>query len=53
MLVLLVPESAIEEHLQLLADTSHLFCDRRFREQLADATDADAVCRLFADGLRG
>jgi PTS system nitrogen regulatory IIA component len=53
MLVLLVPEAAIEQHLQILAETSRLFCDRRFREQLADATDADAVCRLFADGPRG
>jgi PTS system nitrogen regulatory IIA component len=50
MLMLLVPESATERHLQLLAETAQLFCDRRFREQLRIATDADAIYRLFADG---
>lgn len=50
MFVLLVPEHANERHLQLLAETAQLFCDRGFRERLAAATDAESVYQLFAEG---
>jgi len=50
MLVLLVPENATERHLLLLAEAAQLFCDSAFRQQLRDATDAQAVHRLFAEG---
>jgi nitrogen PTS system EIIA component len=49
MLVLLVPEHATEEHLQLLAEVAQMFCDRRFREQLRTGVDAGGVCHAFAD----
>ena len=47
MLVLLVPEHATEEHLQLLAEVAQMFCDRDFREQLRMGVDADGICHLF------
>jgi PTS system nitrogen regulatory IIA component len=49
MLVLLVPEHATEEHLQLLAEVAQMFCDRSFREQLRMGVDASSICQLFAD----
>ena len=48
MLVLLVPERASEEHLQLLAWAVQMFADRRFREELGQCADAEAIHRLFA-----
>jgi len=47
-LALLVPHPATDEHLQLLADASQLFADRRFRERLTAAADIREVMRLFA-----
>jgi nitrogen PTS system EIIA component len=49
MLVLLVPEHATEEHLQLLAEVAQMFCDRSFRGQLRMGVDAGGVCHAFAD----
>jgi len=43
MLVLLVPEDATDEHLQLLAEVADLFTDRSLRERLRDCRDPDAV----------
>jgi PTS system nitrogen regulatory IIA component len=48
-LVLLMPEHATEEHLQLLAEVAQMFCDRSFREQLRMGVDAEGVCHAFAD----
>src|SRR5436190_23044493 len=47
--VLLVPEHATEEHLQLLSELAQMFSDRGFRERLAAAGDAAAVHRLFSE----
>jgi nitrogen PTS system EIIA component len=47
--VLMVPEHATEEHLQLLSELAQMFSDRAFREQLAAAPDAAAVHALFRD----
>ncbi|MCK9989134.1 MAG: PTS IIA-like nitrogen regulatory protein PtsN [Rugosibacter sp.] len=47
--VLLVPENANEQHLQLLSELAQLFSDRAFREQLTLAADAAALYRLFAN----
>jgi PTS system nitrogen regulatory IIA component len=44
---LLVPESATEEHLQLLAQLASLFCDARVRKRLRDAESTDAILRVF------
>ena len=45
--VLLVPEHATEEHLQLLSELAEMFSERGFRDQLASATDAASLHRLF------
>ncbi len=47
--VLLVPESANEQHLQLLSELAQMFSSRKFREQLYAAADASALQKLFAD----
>ncbi|MGB4468821.1 MAG: PTS IIA-like nitrogen regulatory protein PtsN [Azovibrio sp.] len=46
--ILLVPEQATEEHLQILSELATCFADRQFREQLAAATDAARVITLFS-----
>ncbi len=45
--VLLVPEAANEQHLQLLSGLAQLFSDRTLREQLASAPDAVTLHNLF------
>jgi PTS system nitrogen regulatory IIA component len=46
--VLLVPEHATEEHLQLLSELAEMFSERTFRERLAAATDPASLHRLFS-----
>jgi PTS system nitrogen regulatory IIA component len=46
--VLLVPEAANEQHLQLLSELAQMFSERAFREKLAAAPDAAALGALFA-----
>ena len=46
--VLLVPEQATEQHLQLLSELAQMFSETRFREDLAVATDAAALHAVFA-----
>ncbi|MDP2882927.1 MAG: PTS IIA-like nitrogen regulatory protein PtsN [Azonexus sp.] len=45
--VLLVPEQATEQHLQILSELAQNFSDRVFREKLHVAPDAAAVVALF------
>ncbi len=45
--VLLVPEQATEQHLQILSELAQRFSDRGFRETLSGAPDATAVLALF------
>jgi len=45
--VLLVPEQATEEHLQILSELAQRFADRAFRDALATAADAATVAALF------
>lgn len=47
--VLLVPEHATEEHLQLLSELAEMFSERQFRDQLAAATDTGSLHRLFCN----
>lgn len=47
--VLLVPEQATEEHLQILSELAQRFSDRAFREALLAAPDAAAAVALFKD----
>ncbi len=46
--ILLVPEAATEQHLQLLSELAQMFSDKTFRERLAAAPDAVATHELFA-----
>ena len=46
--VLLVPESANDQHLQLLSELAQMFSARSFREQLQAAADGPALLSLFA-----
>ena len=46
--VLLVPEHATEEHLELLSELAQMFGERLFREQVALAADAAEVHQVFA-----
>jgi PTS system nitrogen regulatory IIA component len=45
--ILLVPEQATEEHLQILSELAQRFAERPFRESLLVASDAAAVVSLF------
>ena len=47
--VLLVPEKATEEHLQLLSQLAQMFSDKAFRDRLAASTDAETLHALFTD----
>lgn len=47
--ILLVPEQATQEHLQLLADAARLFCERSHREQLRAAPTPLDVRRVLLD----
>jgi len=46
--VLLVPEAATEEHLQLLSELAQMFSDRSFRERLNGAPAAGDAHIIFA-----
>jgi len=48
-LVVLVPEQATEEHLQLLAQAAEMFSDRQFRDYLHKQTDSLGVYQAFVD----
>lgn len=45
--ILLVPEQATEEHLQILSELAQRFSERPFRDKLMAAPDAAAIVALF------
>lgn len=45
--VLLVPEQATEQHLQILSELAQRFSERAFREKLQAAPDPAAIVALF------
>jgi PTS system nitrogen regulatory IIA component len=47
--VLLVPEQATEQHLQILSELAERLSERSCREALAAARDAEAVRQAFAE----
>ena len=49
--VILVPEHANAEHLQILAGVSEMFSDEHFRSRLSAANEPDAIQRLFRESL--
>ena len=46
--VLLVPEQATEQHLEILSELAQMFSDRDLRQSLATAADAAALHQLIA-----
>ena len=46
--VLLVPEHATEEHLQLLSELAQMFSERTFRDKLVAAGSAADLAALFS-----
>jgi len=47
--VLLVPERATDEHLQILSELAQMFCDKSFREKLLIAESADELHKLVKE----
>ncbi len=47
--VLLVPERATDQHLQLLSELAQMFSDKTFREQLQNSDDPVAIHQMFAN----
>jgi len=47
--VLLVPEQATEQHLQLLSELAERFSDRACRDALNSADEAGTIRQIFAD----
>ncbi|MEO6928604.1 MAG: PTS sugar transporter subunit IIA, partial [Casimicrobiaceae bacterium] len=47
--VLLVPEQATDQHLQLLSELAQMFSERSFRDNLASATGAGDICTLIGE----
>jgi len=45
--VLLVPEQATEQHLQLLSELAQMFSEKKFRDALAAAADAESLHEVF------
>jgi len=47
--VLLVPERATDQHLQLLSELAQMFSDKTFRAQLQNSDDSVAIHQMFAN----
>lgn len=47
--VLLVPEKATDEHLQILSELAQMFCDKPFRQQLLDAETPAQLHQLIQE----
>jgi PTS system nitrogen regulatory IIA component len=45
--VLLVPERATDEHLQILSELAQMFCDKVFREKLFNAASPEDLLQLI------
>jgi PTS system nitrogen regulatory IIA component len=48
MFVLLVPEQATEQHLQILSELAQMFSDRDLREQLTRTQDAGGLHQIIS-----
>ena len=47
--VLLVPEKATDQHLQILSELAQMFSERSIRSALNDAADADTAQRVIVE----
>lgn len=45
--VLLVPEQATEQHLQILSELAQMFSDKSLRQELSEATDPEVLHQLI------
>jgi PTS system nitrogen regulatory IIA component len=46
--VLLVPEQATEQHLEILSELAQMFSDRELRQNLASVADAAALHQMIS-----
>lgn len=49
--ILLVPEKATDQHLQILSELAQMFSDREFREKLLSGKTPDDIHTLFSQWL--
>lgn len=49
LVVLLVPEHATEEHLEILSELAELLSDASLRQSLLEASDPEAIHKLLSD----
>ena len=49
LVVLLVPEHATEEHLEILSELAEILSDAGLRQTLLDATDAEVIHKVLSD----
>lgn len=47
--ILLVPEKATDQHLQILSELAQMFSDKSFRESLLTGKDATEVYQLISN----
>ncbi|MDC8444392.1 MAG: PTS sugar transporter subunit IIA [Nitrosomonas sp.] len=47
--ILLVPEKATDQHLQILSELAQMFSDKKFRESILNSKDAEEVHKLITD----
>jgi PTS system nitrogen regulatory IIA component len=50
--VILVPEHATDEHLQILGTASEMFSEKAFRDRLDAATEPSAIQHLFSEWVQ-
>lgn len=47
--ILLVPEKATDQHLQILSELAQMFSDKQFRESILNSKDTAEIHKLFAE----
>jgi PTS system nitrogen regulatory IIA component len=47
--ILLVPEKATNQHLQILSELAQMFSDKKFRESILNSKDAKEIHKLITD----
>lgn len=47
--ILLVPEKATDQHLQILSELAQMFSDKKFRESILNSKDAEEIHKLITD----
>ena len=47
--ILLVPEKATDQHLQILSELAQMFSDKKFRESILNSNNADEIHQLISE----